>query len=123
MNTFPTMNGEWVPTGVLALSPWWLNLFENAVTIQFVHRCIAVLVVAIVFMLTMQARKQDFKTGVVWAVLATLLQVLLGIAALLLVVPVALGAAHQAGAVALLSSTIWLAHLARRMPRGKAVRA
>ena len=119
MNTFPTMNGEWVPAGVLALSPWWLNLFENAVTIQFVHRCIAVLVVLLVAILAMQARKQSFRTGIQSVILLTLLQISLGISALLLVVPIALGAAHQAGAVALLSSTVWLAHLARRLPRGE----
>lgn len=122
MNTFPTMNGEWVPAGVLALSPWWLNLFENAVTIQFVHRCIAVLVVLQVVVLAMQARKQSFRTGIQSVVLLTLLQISLGISALLWVVPAALGAAHQAGAVALLSSTVWLAHLARRLPRGESDR-
>ena len=123
MNTFPTMNGAWIPAGVLALSPWWLNLFENAVTIQFAHRCIAVLVVVVVVLLAKQAKKQAFKTGIQWLILATLLQITLGISALLLVVPVALGAAHQAGAVALLSSSIWVAHLARRMSCSTAVGA
>ena len=37
-------------------------------------------------------------------------QVALGISTLLLVVPVALAAAHQAGAVALLSTAVWLVH-------------
>jgi len=33
MNTFPKMNGEWVPNSLMALTPWWRNLFENVVTI------------------------------------------------------------------------------------------
>ena len=40
-NTFPTMNGYWVPDGLYAIQPWWLNWFENATTIQFNHRMIA----------------------------------------------------------------------------------
>ncbi|MCL4160297.1 UNVERIFIED_CONTAM: hypothetical protein GTU68_054992, partial [Idotea baltica] len=44
INTFPTMNGEWVPSNWMAMTPWWRNLFENAVAIQFVHRSIAVVV-------------------------------------------------------------------------------
>jgi len=38
MNTFPTMNGEWLPAELFALTPGWRNLFENAVTVQFIHR-------------------------------------------------------------------------------------
>ena len=33
-NTFPTMNGQWVPDGILLLDPWWRNLFENTATVQ-----------------------------------------------------------------------------------------
>jgi cytochrome c oxidase assembly protein subunit 15 len=43
-----------------------------------------------------------------------LLQVALGIATLLLVVPVSLGAAHQAGAMALLTAALWLRFELRR---------
>ena len=40
-NTWPSMDGGWLPDGVLALSPWWLNAFENAATVQFDHRMLA----------------------------------------------------------------------------------
>jgi len=52
------------------------------------------------------------KAGLV--VLVTIVQVGLGISALLMVVPVALGAAHQAGAVALLAATILVAHISHK---------
>ena len=114
MNTFPTMNGEWVPSGWLAMTPVWRNFFENAVTIQFVHRGIAILVVVAILVSFYIASKQTFKTGNVWIVLAMLLQVGLGITALVLKVPVILGAAHQAGAVALLTAGLYAAHTARK---------
>ncbi len=37
-NTFPLMDGDLVPTQVFASSPWWLSLFEDVTTVQFMHR-------------------------------------------------------------------------------------
>ena len=34
-NTFPTMGGDWIPPGLLALEPGWRNLTENMATVQF----------------------------------------------------------------------------------------
>ena len=34
-NTFPTMHGQWIPDGLFSLSPFYLNFFENMVTVQF----------------------------------------------------------------------------------------
>ena len=48
------------------------------------------------------------------ALLAALaLQITLGIATLLAVVPLSLAAAHQAGAVAVFAAALWLAHAMR----------
>lgn len=114
MNTFPTMNGQWVPDGLFALSPVWRNLFENAVTIQFVHRCLAALVLAVVLYTFFSARQQSFNSYAWLLLLVTAGQITLGVSALVYQVPVALGAAHQAGAVALLSASLLLAHIARK---------
>ena len=114
MNTFPTMNGEWIPSGWMAMTPAWRNLFENAVTIQFFHRCIAVLVVLVISFSFIIGSKQSFKTRTGWMFAIMLIQVGLGISALVLKVPVILGAAHQAGAVALLASALYVAHTARK---------
>ncbi len=115
INTFPTMNGEWIPSGWMAMTPAWRNLFENAVTIQFLHRCIAVLVVVTVSACFIIASKQSFKTRSGWMFGIMLLQVALGVSVLVLKVPVVLGAAHQAGAVALLSAALFVAHTARKV--------
>jgi len=42
-NTFPTMDGHWLPPGLLALHPAWLNFLANQATVQFDHRLLATL--------------------------------------------------------------------------------
>ena len=108
-NTFPMMGGQWFPEQILALSPGWKNVFENPVTIQFIHRCLAAaLLVLIVLYAGMLVRhRHSMIRGCAIAVfLAGVIQIVLGIAALLLKVPVALGVAHQAGALILLTTAL-----------------
>ena len=47
-NTWPLMDGRLVPQGLGAMSPWWANLFENAMTVQFNHRMLAYVLAAVV---------------------------------------------------------------------------
>ena len=114
MNTFPLMGGRWIPLDWLAMQPTWRNFFENAITIQFTHRCLAVLVFCIISYTAIHASKQSFNTRFTWVVAIMLVQISLGILALIHHVPIILGAAHQAGAVALLSATLLAAHVARK---------
>lgn len=114
MNTFPTMNGQWIPSGIMAINPAWLNFFENPVAIQFVHRATALLVTLLVITSFVISFKQRFSTWNSLVLIAMIIQINLGIMALVMKVPVALGAAHQAGAVALLSAALFAAHIARK---------
>jgi cytochrome c oxidase assembly protein subunit 15 len=114
INTFPDMNGQWVPDGLLSMSPGWRNLFENPVMVQFIHRALALVVIGAVLLSFWRARQQHFSTAISWVLLALVVQVSLGICALLMRVPVVLGAAHQAGAVALLAAALYAAHVARK---------
>ncbi len=113
-NTFPLMNGHWVPPEILMLDPWWKNFLYNLATVQFVHRAIAWLLIVLVPLFWLSALRAPLAPRarlachVLLAALA--LQVALGIATLLLRVPVALGAAHQGGAVLLLAAALWAAH-------------
>jgi cytochrome c oxidase assembly protein subunit 15 len=111
-NSFPLMGGEFAPSDLWGMSPGWINLFENPPAAQFVHRWLA-----IATMLTVLALGwRDRMTGSLPVRLATamaLLQVGLGIATLLLVVPVPLAVLHQAGAVMLLTLVTWSLHDAR----------
>ncbi|MGH8700624.1 MAG: COX15/CtaA family protein, partial [Burkholderiales bacterium] len=113
-NTFPLMNGHFVPPEFFMLEPWWLNLFKNMATVQFNHRMIAWLLMLLVpafwlaaWRIPMPPRAR-LATHLLFAVLAV--QVTLGIATLLLMVPVPLAAAHQGGAVLLLTAALWAGH-------------
>src|SRR5262249_16059781 len=102
-NTFPLMNGHLVPPEILMLEPWWKNFRENVGTGQFVDRAIGWLVIVWVPWFWWGAMSASLETRQRLAchlLLAMLVvQVALGIATLVLAVPVVLAAAHQAGAV------------------------
>ena len=46
-NTWPLMDGALVPGDLFVQQPWWINLFENPKTVQFVHRMWAYTVLAL----------------------------------------------------------------------------
>ncbi len=116
-NTFPLMGGSLVPPDVLAERPWWRNFFDNHATVQFTHRVLAVTLFVLVVAMWWRARRMALPArarhvlGLVPAVAA--LQVALGISTLLLVVPVSLAAAHQAGALVLLTALLLSTHALR----------
>lgn len=94
------------------MRPWYLNFFEDIPTVQFDHRWLAKATFAFVMITWVVARQLGDSARVRANVLmlAALVQVALGIATLLLVVPIPLAAAHQAGAVVLFACSIWLRH-------------
>jgi len=113
-NTFPLMHGHWVPPEIMMLEPWWRNFLYNMATIQFVHRTIAWLLIAIVPLFWLHTMRAPSEPRARWASHALLAifaaQIALGIGTLLLAVPVPLAAAHQGGAVLLLAAALWAAH-------------
>ena len=113
-NTFPLMGGQWVPDEIFLLDPPMANFFENAATVQFDHRVLGILTLAAVILLWLTSRGADLTPRARLALDLTLamavLQPGLGIATLLLVVPVSLAAAHQAGALALFTLALWTVH-------------
>ncbi len=46
-NTWPKMEGAWIPEGLAVMKPAWRNLFENALTVQFQHRLLAYFILAV----------------------------------------------------------------------------
>ena len=116
-NTFPLMNGRFVPEGIFGMEPWWVNLFENVATVQFNHRLVAYLLLLAIPGYWLYARRFDLSARARWllhGLLAVLgIQVLLGIATLLYIVPVPLGAAHQAGALLLFTFALASHHALR----------
>jgi len=117
-NTFPLMNGHLIPPELFMLEPWWRNFFWNMATVQFDHRAIAWLLAVLVPLLWWKLRTTDgmpsrARFGGHLLLLALALQIVLGIATVLLVVPIPLAAAHQAGAVLVLAAALNVAHALR----------
>ncbi|RKZ68905.1 MAG: heme A synthase [Gammaproteobacteria bacterium] len=121
-NTFPLMDGRLIPVGLFELSPLWRNFFENIVTVQFDHRVLATVLFLVIPVFWFKAGKLAgrlelqplARTGSHLLLAALILQITLGISTLLLVVPVALAAAHQAGAIILLTAALFVSQQLRR---------
>jgi cytochrome c oxidase assembly protein subunit 15 len=121
-NTWPLINGAFVPEGLGTASPWYLNLFENGLTVQFNHRMLAYALVlatlAQAIWLGLRGAPQIlFGTALTLAVL-TLMQATLGVWTLLLAVPITLGLAHQAGAIAVFVVALYHFWLTLHAPEG-----
>jgi len=98
--TWPLMDGSIIPNGLFIMQPAWRNLFENALTVQFIHRGIAYLIIAYIGWLIWRRNKDGGFGGVhgwlprIGAIV--LLQAALGVATLLAGVPISLAVGHQA---------------------------
>ncbi|MDZ4741366.1 MAG: COX15/CtaA family protein [Alphaproteobacteria bacterium] len=114
-NTWPLMDGQFVPEGAYATSPVWLTPFENVTTVQFNHRMMGYAVFASVIALFIAGMRQGLKapTGA-YLVAAVVVQVLLGIWTLIAGMPLWLAALHQFGAVVLLTASLIHADALRR---------
>lgn len=82
-STWPTINGEWVPTHLMGKESFFLNAIDNTTWIHFVHRGLAYILLAVVIYWVAQMRK--IKGNLFWSNVNTLplyfvlLQVLLGV--------------------------------------------
>lgn len=116
-NTFPKMYENWIPPGACSLTPWYMNFFENMALIQFNHRVVALILAVIVPAWWFLARRvtlpRDTRLGFHLVLAALAMQITLGITTLLYVVPVPLAAAHQAGALLVLTAALYLNHRLR----------
>jgi heme a synthase len=113
-NTFPLMNGQFVPPDMFVIDPWYQNFIWNLGTVQFDHRLIAWLLlftVPVLWWRVMNTSVAPSARIAAHALLAAIaVQFSLGVATLLLSVPVALGAAHQGGALLVFTAALALAH-------------
>ncbi len=119
-NTFPLMAGQWVPDGLFDMDPFILNFLENITTIQFEHRLLAETLFVVIAAFWIKARRAALTARARRAfnglVALAAVQIALGITTLILVVPVALASAHQAGALVLYTFAVWMSHELRPRP-------
>lgn len=117
-NTFPLMNGRIVPPEIMMIDPWYRNFFYNMATVQFDHRLMAwglALMIPVFYWRVRVAGAVPvrIRTGANLLIALLLLQIALGVSTLLLVVPLTLAAAHQAGALLLFAASLNQAHALR----------
>ena len=116
-NTFPLMEGQFVPPDYWHLVPAWRNWFENLTTVQFDHRVLAESTWFAIAALWVASFRARLAPGQRWALHALFffacLQVALGITTLLTVVWLPVAALHQAGALCLLTAALVAVHALR----------
>jgi cytochrome c oxidase assembly protein subunit 15 len=116
-NTWPLIDGAFIPDAgrLWFATPWWRNLFENLLTVQFDHRMVAYLTwtVAVLHALDAGYSRIDRRSWAEAIALAAVVtaQAVLGIVTLLNVVPLGLSLAHQAFAIVVL--TVAVSHAER----------
>ncbi|MEF8721388.1 MAG: COX15/CtaA family protein [Candidatus Accumulibacter delftensis] len=119
-NSFPLMNGHFLPPESFIIDPWYLNFFNNMALVQFDHRLgawlLAFLVPWLWWKIRAAALSRSARLAATLVLVAVFLQIVLGISTLLLAVPVGLGAAHQGGAMIVLGLLLWLNHQLRVEP-------
>lgn len=109
-NTWPLMDGALVPGDLFIQKPWWINLFENPKTVQFIHRCGAYLLFAAalvqaIWLFRVARGTTHCRRGIVLFLLVTV-QAGLGIATLLTQVDMHAALTHQIGALIVLGFAI-----------------
>jgi cytochrome c oxidase assembly protein subunit 15 len=107
-NTWPLIDGALIPKSgdLLFQMPPLRNFFENILTVQFDHRMIAYLIfigAAVHAVDVVRSEKARRWIGALALLAAVVLQIGLGVATLLLVVPLPLALLHQAGAMVVLT--------------------
>jgi len=122
-NTWPDIDGALIPSAsrLFFETPWWRNLFDNTLTVQFEHRMTAYALFVLAILHALDAVRSRAAAAAVngawWLAAVMTLQATLGILTLLNQVPIVLALAHQAVAIAVLTLAIFQAErLAARRP-------
>ena len=122
-NTWPDIDGSFIPSfeRMFYETPWWRNVFDNTLTVQFTHRMLAYALLAAAVVHAVDAIRSragsDAISGAVWLLAAIVAQIVIGIATLLYQVPIDLGLAHQANAIVVLTLALFQAErLGANMP-------
>jgi cytochrome c oxidase assembly protein subunit 15 len=111
-NTWPLMDGALIPDGLGAMQPWYLNLFENVLTVQFDHRMAAYAIALFAAAQSVASWRYGWGQGVALIMLAGVLaQITLGIFALLTQLQIGWALAHQAGAILLFGLALYHLHI------------
>ena len=120
-NDWPLFAGNAIPAEIWDASLGWRNFFENTATVQFDHRQLAYLTLLSTIGAWVVARKPvnwahappSAQNGFKFMLAAVCGQVVLGISTLMMFVPIGLASAHQAGALTVWTSLVYVQHALR----------
>lgn len=108
--SWPLMGDSLFPPGVPMLEPFWVNIIDNPIVVQFAHRWFAWIAGAVLALLALGVWRGGF-TGAAHALLTLLaLQIGIGIATLLSGVELWIAVAHQAIGALLVAATVVCCH-------------
>ncbi|HKU39206.1 MAG TPA: COX15/CtaA family protein [Polyangiales bacterium] len=112
--TFPDMNGRYAPGWFFTSGSLRTNLFENPLSIHYLHRMLgfAVLAYAIAALLGLRRSGAEVRAACYGLLFAVLAQIALGALTVILSVPIPVAVAHQAGAYIVCAAAIVLCHAA-----------
>ena len=111
-NTWPDIDGGFIPSAARLFFdvPWWRNLFENTLTVQFEHRMVAytLFVLAVLHAIDAARSRVDRSVldGALWLLGVVTLQATLGVLTLLDQAPMDLALTHQAVAIVVLTLSV-----------------
>ena len=120
-NTWPDIDGGFIPSAARLFFdvPWWRNLFENTLTVQFEHRMAAYMLFALTVWHAIDAARSRAERSVIdgalWLLGAVTLQATLGILTLLNQAPMDLALTHQAVAIVVLMLAVFQAERLTRI--------
>ncbi len=109
-NSWPLMDGKFIPDGYFSGAPGFNDLFETAAASQFNHRIGAYFVAAGALWFYVAARKTALQGRAGLLLGAVIIQIALGVWTVVAGTPIALGLAHQAGALIVFAAALSLAH-------------
>ena len=122
-NTWPDIDGGFIPSAARLFfdAPWWRNLFENTLTVQFEHRMVAYTLFVLAILHAIDAARSRVERsvldGALWLLGVVTLQATLGILTLLSQAPMDLSLTHQAVAIIVLTFSVLQAERLTRVPR------
>lgn len=124
--TWPSINGDTVPSNMMAQPEGFLNLLDNKITIHFIHRTLAYIILVLLVVFTVRMQKLPLSTLLAKTrklpLIIVSMQVMLGIFSVITstnIVPGRWGSfewmaqLHQLVAMLLLLSLVWILYLVR----------
>jgi cytochrome c oxidase assembly protein subunit 15 len=120
-NSWPKMGDSWMPEQVTMKESFYLNFFENASGIQFVHRTLAIALCLLLAFIWYKSNKLQLNSnqyqGITFLIYGITIQFILGVFTLVYQVPVVLGVLHQTGAFFLFGSSVYLMYHSFKKPK------